>query len=171
MVISGSDIATINHKRLIESACLLPEKFSHIQITSPDKKKTSLPKQIFLSTLIPFVTRTSVSSSRRKILTYRELTPLQTSAACAVQRDSRETPKNPHGSSFENSFSVCLSRSFPSASLQTYVTPSSVRAQHGRRKERGDFVDFARYLLTRCLHGIRGLGWSRLLPAATASVC
>lgn len=39
MVISGSDIATINHKCLIESACLLPEKFSHIQITSPDKKK------------------------------------------------------------------------------------------------------------------------------------
>lgn len=106
---------------------------------------------------------------------HRELTPLQTGAAHAVQRDSRETPPPkktlPHGSSFENSFSVCLSRSFPPASLQTYVTPSSVGARRGRRKERGDFGDFARDLLTRCLHGIRGLGRSRLLPAATASVC
>lgn len=40
-----SDITTINHKCLIKFACLLPEKFSNIQITSPDyKKKKQLAK-------------------------------------------------------------------------------------------------------------------------------
>lgn len=92
--VSGSDITTINHKRLIEPACLLPEKFSHTQITSPDKKH---PHHL-AKTNIPFNSHPICYTNKCFFLKEDFNAPENLRHCKAVQRDCRATPKKLHGS-------------------------------------------------------------------------
>lgn len=89
---------------------------------------------------------------------------------CSSLQAKRFLRKNPQGSRFENSFSLCFLISCLSASLQTcypLLCQSLLWDKEGARGLWG----LCWYLLTRCLHGIQGFGWSPLPPAAAARVC